>query len=144
MPFYGFIHCKLPGVFKILTVVPLYIYIMYLCTWHISYRTEYIDKNIIIAVGQAAGTVVLSDDGAQWNGEWWNLQGLSRSVEGFLSLFFKSLAQDKDRWRALVCTVMNLRVPQNSGISWLAENLLASQERMRSMELVKSLLNGDH
>ena len=30
------------------------------------------------------------------------------------------LAQEKDRWRALVSTVMNLRVPKMRGISWLA------------------------
>jgi len=30
------------------------------------------------------------------------------------------LAQDRNRWWALVSTVMNLRVPKMRGISWLA------------------------
>jgi hypothetical protein len=37
------------------------------------------------------------------------------------------LAQDTDRWRALVNAVTNLRVPQNAR-NLLAENRLASQE----------------
>jgi hypothetical protein len=39
------------------------------------------------------------------------------------------LAQDSDRWRALVNMVMNLRVP-------VAEGVAASQEGLSSIELI--------
>ena len=43
------------------------------------------------------------------------------------------VAHDTDRWRVLLNGVMR-------GISWLAENLLAGQEGLFSMELVRELL----
>jgi len=39
------------------------------------------------------------------------------------------LAQDRDNWRAVVTTAMNLRFPLNVG-HLLGEELLASQERL--------------
>jgi hypothetical protein len=48
------------------------------------------------------------------------------------------LAQDRNRWRTLVNTVMNLRVSQKAGNFWLAEWLSASEERLCSMKLVTS------
>jgi hypothetical protein len=39
------------------------------------------------------------------------------------------LAEEKDKWRALVNAIMNLRVSQNAGNFLLPEKLLASQEQ---------------
>jgi len=47
-------------------------------------------------------------------------------------------AQDSDRWRALVNAVMNPLFPKMPGISWLAQNGLASEEGLCCMEWVSN------
>jgi hypothetical protein len=44
------------------------------------------------------------------------------------------LAQDRDRWWALVNAVMNIPFHKMRGISYLAENRTVSQEGLCSME----------
>jgi len=39
------------------------------------------------------------------------------------------LAQDRDRWQALVSTVRNIRVPKIRGISWLAAESVSFSRR---------------
>ena len=46
-----------------------------------------------------------------------------------------------DTWQALVNTVMNLRFHKMREISWLAEDLLASQEGLCSLKLVSKLVS---
>ena len=47
-----------------------------------------------------------------------------------------NVVQNRDKWWAVVNTVMKLRVPYMRGISWLAEKLYAYQEGLCPMELV--------
>jgi hypothetical protein len=53
---------------------------------------------------------------------------------GFGDMDWIGLAQDRDRWRAIVNVVMNLGFNKIRGISGIATNRLASQEGLCSME----------
>ena len=47
-----------------------------------------------------------------------------------------NLVHNRERWKFLMNAVMNLRVPQNARNFLIAEDMLASQEGLCSMELV--------
>jgi hypothetical protein len=81
-----------------------------------------------------------------YTGFWWGKRPLGRSRSRWKDIKMDlqeggwgvndwfELVQDRDRWRALVNAVMNFLFHKMWGISGLAENRLASQEGLCSME----------
>jgi hypothetical protein len=55
---------------------------------------------------------------------------------GWVFMDWIDLAQDREQWRALVNTVMNLVFHKMLGRSWVAAQLAASQEGLSSMRVV--------
>jgi hypothetical protein len=64
-----------------------------------------------ILVGKPEGKIPLGRPRCRWED---NIEVDLREI-GWVGMDWIDLAQDKDQWRALVNTVMNLRVPQNVG-----------------------------
>jgi hypothetical protein len=62
---------------------------------------------------------------------WMNLKEI-----GWGGVNLIDLAQDRDQWKAIVNTVMNLRGPEKLRNSWVSVQVEASQEGLSCMELV--------
>jgi hypothetical protein len=67
----------------------------------------------MVLVGKPEGKIPLGRPRRRWEG---NIKMDVREVRGSCGDSME-LAQDRDRWRAIVSTVMNIRVPKMRGIS---------------------------
>jgi hypothetical protein len=60
---------------------------------------------------------------------------------GWRGMEWIDMAQDRYSWRAVVYAVMSFRLHKMRGISWLAEELLASQSWLCCLELCHGCTN---
>jgi hypothetical protein len=67
--------------------------------------------HIRILVGKSEGKRLLGTPRSRWVD---NIK-VDLRVTGWGGMYWINLAQDRDQWRALVNTVINLRIPQNVG-----------------------------
>ena len=74
--------------------------------------------------GETWGKEPLGRPRRRWEDNKMDLQEVGEGCGNWMEL-----AQDRDRWRALVRTVMNLRVPKMRGISWLAAEPVSISRR---------------
>ena len=91
-------------------------------------------------MGKLEGRRQLGEPRRRWEDNIKN--GSSRSGMGGTGWI--DLAQDRDRWRAVVNVVMNLQVPYNARNLLTTCNLLGSQEGLCSMELVLPVVHPPH
>jgi len=78
-----------------------------------------------VLVGKPEGKRLMGRPRSRWEDKIkMDLQEVGRGGEDWMEL-----AQDRDRWRALVSTVMNLRVPKVRGISLLVAKPVSFSRR---------------
>ena len=77
-----------------------------------------------VLVGKPEGKKPLGRPRRRWEDNIMDLQEVGGSCGDWMEL-----AQDRDRWRALVGTVRNLQVPKMQVISWLAAEPVSSSRR---------------
>ena len=78
-----------------------------------------------VLVGKPEGKRPLGRPRCRWEDNMkMDLQEVGGGCEDWMEL-----AQDRDRWRAPVSTVMNLRVPKMQGTSWLAAEPVSFSRR---------------
>jgi hypothetical protein len=82
-------------------------------TFHRSWKNKWEEKKNAyrILVGKPEGKGPLGRPRRRWGN---NIKMDLREIQGN-GMDWIDLAQDRAQWRALVNTVMNLRVPQNAG-----------------------------
>ena len=78
-----------------------------------------------VLVGKPEGKRPMGRPRRRWED---NIKMDLQEVEGCCGDWME-LAQDRDRWRALVSKVMNLRVPKMRGISWLVAESVGFSRR---------------
>jgi len=71
-------------------------------------------------------------------GRWEDNIRMDLQEVGYWGMDWIELAEDTDRWRALINALMNLRVPQNAGNFLTIEDQLSSQEGLSHMEQVNN------
>ena len=90
-----------------------------------DYLMRHVRPSVRVLVGKPEGKRPLGRPRRRWED---NIKMYLQEVGGSCGDWME-FAQDRDRWRELVVTVRNLRVPKMRGISWLAAEPVSFSRR---------------